>query len=384
MLFLSEKFDAKYNCSFSTNCNNNYIVTIDISDKYYYYVTYKQLCLYIIEIWGIIFLCLYLKYFLKVFDILKYFVVLGHVKDAYMPFTYHNSIHLTNYMKWRKVLQFKKTYMLNYKSIHSHSIERQNVKLALRIVHVNNAATLRIWVLSMYYVTLSNWQGTALFIDYILKFWNIFSVKTTVEGIHKRLPDCDPIRSMNSHQMIWMAKFVSWLQSWKLYSMNHPKSFLINETFIAFSHTVKTVLVMMHDLLQHHNLKYILLSKFQTDNLEGRFGLYRQLSGCNYLVSVKDVMYNERKPKIKGLLRLFSASKGVLTVSDFIASFNDIKTNKQDSSFIEYFPYCDMGTEIKDVSELLMVTGFVAKRTLTHLICITCKSKLGYVGKLID
>ena len=32
-------------------------------------------------------------------------------------------------------------------------------------------------------------------------------VKTTVEGIHKRLPDCDPIRSINSHQMIWMAKF---------------------------------------------------------------------------------------------------------------------------------------------------------------------------------
>ena len=141
---------------------------------------------------------------------------------------------------------------------------------------------------------------------------------------------------------------------------------------------------MIPDLLQHHNLKYILLSKFQTDNLEGRFGLYRQLSGCNYLVSVKDVMYSERKLKIKGLLRLFSSSKGVLTISDFIASFSDIKTNTQDSSFIEYFPYCDMDTEIKDVSELLMVTGFVAKRTITHLTCITCKSKLGCVGKPID
>ena len=70
----------------------------------------------------------------------------------------------------------------------------------------------------------------------------------------------------------------------------------------------------------------------------------------------------------------------MLTVSDFIASFSDIKTNKQDSSFIEYFP-CDMDTEIKDVSELFMVTGFVAKRTITHLTCITCKSKLGCVGE---
>ena len=95
-------------------------------------------------------------------------------------------------------------------------------------------------------------------------------------------------------------------------------------------------------------------------------------------------MYNERKLKIKGLLRLFSASKCVLAVSDFIVSFSDIKTNKQDSSFIEHFPYCDMDTEIKYVSELLMLTGCVAKRTLTHLTCITCKHKLGCAGKPID
>ena len=63
-------------------------------------------------------------------------------------------------------------------------------------------------------------------------------------------------------------------------------------------------------------------------------------------------MHSERKLKIEGLIRLFTDSKGVLTVSDFIASFSDIKTNKQDSSFIEYFPYYDMDTEIKHVSEL--------------------------------
>ena len=39
-----------------------------------------------------------------------------------------------------------------------------------------------------------------------------------------------------------------------------------------------------------------------------------------------------------------------LTVSDFMASFSCIKTDKQDTSFIEYFPYCDMDTYIKDVS----------------------------------
>ena len=33
--------------------------------------------------------------------------------------------------------------------------------------------------------------------------------KITVEGIHKTLPDCDLIRSVNSVQVIWMEKFVA-------------------------------------------------------------------------------------------------------------------------------------------------------------------------------
>ena len=39
-------------------------------------------------------------------------------------------------------------------------------------------------------------------------------------------------------------------------------------------------------------------------------------------------MHRERK-----LLRLFIASKGVLTVGDFIASFSDNKSDKQDSIY---------------------------------------------------
>ena len=54
-------------------------------------------------------------------------------------------------------------------------------------------------------------------------------------------------------------------------------------------------------------------------------------------------MHSERKLKINGLLLLLK----VLTVSDVIASFSDIKTDGQDWSFIEYFPYCDMDTEMK-------------------------------------
>ena len=50
---------------------------------------------------------------------------------------------------------------------------------------------------------------------------------------------------------------------------------------------------MLYELLNSHTLDYVMLGKFQTDNLESRFGQYRQLSGCNYLVSVAEVMQGE-------------------------------------------------------------------------------------------
>ena len=43
-----------------------------------------------------------------------------------------------------------------------------------------------------------------------------------------------------------------------------------------------------------------------------------------------------------------------------------------------------MDTEIHDGYALLIGIGCVVKRAITHLTCITCKSKLGCVGKLID
>ena len=276
-------------------------------------------------------------------------------------------------------LTIKKAYMLNYKCLHPHSLERQNVKLALRVFHSTNSAALRI--LGNQHGDLTNYDGTAKFIDIIVKFWNIFNVKTTVEGIHKRLPDCYPIRSAEDPQIAWLIKFSSWLSIWKKHSIETGIHGLTTETHMALKHTVDTVLLMIPELFTAHKLRYILLSKFQTDNLEGRFGLYRQLSGCNYLVSVQEVFQSERKLKIKGLLRLFTSSKGVIPISDFIASFSEISKSQRDENFIEKFPYCDMETEITDVSELLCVTGFIAKKTISHTECKKCKDILGSVGK---
>ena len=88
----------------------------------------------------------------------------------------------------------KQATRLNYKSLHPHSIERQNVKLVLRIFCDSTAAALQ--TLGPHNEQLPNWEGTLVFVKTILKFWNIVNVKSSYKGKHKRLDDVHPIRDL--------------------------------------------------------------------------------------------------------------------------------------------------------------------------------------------
>ena len=74
-------------------------------------------------------------------------------------------------------------------------------------------------------------------IDYALKFWNIFNVKTTVEGIHKGQQDCHPIRTVDDSHPVWLNKF----GCMEITQCYRPTFF---NTFLALSHTIKTFQIM--------------------------------------------------------------------------------------------------------------------------------------------
>ena len=73
-----------------------------------------------------------------------------------------------------------------------------------------------------------------------------------------------------------------------------------------------------------------------------------------------------------------------MSVKEFLCSFSVIEKDKQDAAFIYAFPYCDMDKEIMDVSELLMVTGFIAQKTIARTSCKSCKANLGSVDKPVN
>ena len=80
------------------------------------------------------------------------------------------------YMEKDLVPVLKDGYLLTLKFIFPNSIERQNVKLVLKIIDRTIVAAFE--TLGPSSPKLINWESTAIFIRILLKFWNIVNVKT--------------------------------------------------------------------------------------------------------------------------------------------------------------------------------------------------------------
>ena len=76
---------------------------------------------------------------------------------------------------------------------------------------------------------------------------------------------------------------------------NNGSSSTMHIHYTALLHTMDIFVPLFTELFEQYELHYILTGKFQTYNLEARFGLYRILCGSNYLVSVIKVLQSEKK-----------------------------------------------------------------------------------------
>ena len=112
-----------------------------------------------------------------------------------------------------KSLTIKQAYRLSWEILHQHSIERQNVKLALHIFNETNVAAFK--CLGPDCEKLSNWNGTSLFIDIILKLWNMLNVKSVSKGWSKQLEDAFPFYNITDKRLEWMSVFALWIKRGK-------------------------------------------------------------------------------------------------------------------------------------------------------------------------
>ena len=139
---------------------------------------------------------------------------------------------------------------------------------------------------------LPNYGATASFLEIILIWWSIVNVKSTAKGKRLNNDYCTPLTcNENDEKYNFLLRFQNWLEIWEAL----PGGKLTRETFTAIKHTTYAITEITRYCKDELHMTYILPGKFQTDNLESRFGEYRQLAGGNYNISVRQLFECENK-----------------------------------------------------------------------------------------
>lgn len=200
---------------------------------------------------------------------------------------------------------------LSLKALDPSNMERQNVKLALRIFNESTVAALNS-------TTIQHAKGTAHFTATIVTWWRIVNIKTPRKGERLRDDMQCPVSSASCPHLEFLKKIPEWLDYWA--SLKHDAGRFIPETHMALGNTSHALHEISSYCLQELGFKYVLLGMFQTDCLEERFRKYRQLSGSEYHILVRQVYESESKLRQQKVLDLPNLDVIARPVSKITAS----------------------------------------------------------------
>ncbi|CAH1993827.1 unnamed protein product [Acanthoscelides obtectus] len=182
-------------------------------------------------------------------------------------------------------------YKLNDKTLYPNNLERQSVVLANNVFHESTIAALK---------TCSSYSSTANFLQIVHDWWSIINVKNTLKGTHKRDDHSCPIIPFHDENFKFLKKFLNWLDACH---QNIQNVGLSTDTYNALKHSTSVMIKLVDYSFEHFPVEYVLCGKFQTDNLEKRFGRYRYLSGCNYHISFNQILESEKKIRLQNVLK---------------------------------------------------------------------------------
>jgi hypothetical protein len=275
----------------------------------------------------------------------------------------------------------KQAPSLSQKALYPSSTERQNVQLALCVFNDKTVTALdRFGDKEKNCDAQQVIYDTRDFIDIILKLWKLLNVKHPLKGRNLRDIDCDPIRSVDDHQLLYFDVIVMWLDRWG--KSNLQEGILTKETLCALKHTVETMICLSKYLLVDLQFKYVLTGKFQTDKLEYRFSQYRRLAGTNYHVSVREIMESEKKLKLVSMLHLKSPSVGCISIAQFSLECMDSRPNDSDDcdindsmlhEFKSVIAECDQVVISEaEMQVLVFISGYIGRKLKMLLCCSDC------------
>jgi hypothetical protein len=264
-----------------------------------------------------------------------------------------------------KDLLIKKAFKLNNKTLYPSNIERQNVTLVDNVFHRSTIAALK---------EIEDYAETADFVEIIRNWWDIVNSKSVIAGKIKKNEYSGPIHDLNDPKLQYLRQFVLWIREWRLLTESNVGVGLTKDTSAAIERSTTVLVDLVLYSFQQLGVSYVLGGKFQTDNLEKRFGQYRRLSGCNYNVSFQQILESEKKLRVKKILDL--ARTGTLSIKDISDSSQNVSEENLAANINE-FNYIFDGNYLEvcalDQGSTLYVCGYASFSVCKRLSCSFCK-----------
>ena len=161
---------------------------------------------------------------------------------------------------------------LSFSALYPTNFEKQKVSLALQVFNEKTVAALEI-------------QGsmeTARFIQLVLRMWKILNIKSPDKWYMPYDEDRKPFKNIDDQRLAFIKSMATMFKSMDTYSASTKtrEMGLTTDTSNALYITLNGIINLIPILLT--KMRYILTAEFQSDRIEGEFGIYRQLSGGNF------------------------------------------------------------------------------------------------------
>jgi hypothetical protein len=279
---------------------------------------------------------------------------INHIKNIYLQELRH---------------PIKQAHKITRKVLNPLPVERTNVSLADSFFHESTYCALE----SLSDDANEDVIKTCNFLKLIRKWWNFVNVKTKGCGHRKRDSNRDELTADNIKQVQFLSSFADWLDEWK--ASSYPC--MSSQTMLAASQTSRALVVLCRHLIIDLKFDYVLLGKAQSDDLEGRFSWYRQMSGGNYYVSVRQFLESEKNIRIRSLIDFNKYSVPDLKI---LGSSKD-SSNETIKNILKLLP-SDLFQDFEshDEGAIYYVSGWIAATVLKQIDCTSCRELLQKIG----
>ena len=174
---------------------------------------------------------------------------------------------------------FIKHTRINYASLYPTNFEKQKVALVLNIFNEKTVAALK----------LRKCDDTALFVEHVTKMWNMLNIKTPHDGTKLNNDDRYPFTSEDDCRFDYLHNIARSFKLMDASQFRYRITSLTADTSNALHMTLNGIIHLTR-LFLTRKMNYVITNEFLSDRIEAEFGIWRQLSGGNYHISMQQVL----------------------------------------------------------------------------------------------